>query len=1058
MESVQDTRKRDLERAERLLEQARPKTEMGDYDAPTIALLKEAMELFERWEMKEKLEEIYRHWAHYQSYISNFQISLAYAKKNLDICLDLYSKGHRKVAAAYYNLGWQYTRLQQPERVKEYVNKSLNIALKIADGNNEIALSAYNLLSNLQSKANNYLSAIDLQQKALAIAQKLSDDIMSLALIYNNLSTDYLSLGRYDQADKYLQLALKTILKITPTHKRGLNHIYGNLGYTYNYIGDYQKASYYYQKALRYRVLDDLDTANTYSNIGENSYWLNNYSESMAYLQRALGILQKNQIHKHICLINIYSCLSQCHFDQGNRDRALLLLEKAVEAAILNYGDGHVTQGRRYQQFASFYIKMGQLEKAKDYLEKVFIIFQKSKYLKRKDFPTLWNYWGMLLYLQKQHLEAIYYYHKAIRHLLDYPLSEDIYDHPFLNTQIHASQIKAPYTSLIPKLHHKAIAFQAYYQHDTQQIEDLEATHQAYWSIILLADYFRQSFLSEQSKLHVARELEEPLEGAVAAAYLRFEVLQKSQHLQDIFLLMEKGKANMLLMYNQEKSKQQNLGIPQNLLEKEQELKRKLVFLEKSIQFQEQKGEKTEKELLKQWKEEAFDVYNQFEKLKEQLEKDYPDYHRQNYSTDTVSISTLQSSLQENQTVLNYFIGAEKIYLFAITSDECEVFTFDKPSNWTDLIQNYLQSIKFHQKTSFLQYSFALYQILLQETMHHIIDPFAEEDEQRQIFIIPHAELHYLPFETLILQEANKSTPYSDLNYLLKNCQISYHYSATLLHLDLQKQAAKAERAPADVAFTGFAPVYASSSNAQKQALELLQKEYATAANRSKAVRGDGTWMPLPYSKLEVENIAQLFEQEGLKSNAFLYDKANKSNLEEQIGKSRFVLIAAHGVVNNQYPELSGLVLAEDGSGKFKSDTTEELEEFEEFEADRTKIELQKATDDCILNMKEVAMIPMNADLVVLSSCESGIGELHKGEGMMAVNRGFLASGAKNVVSTLFKVNDRASSELTTLLFGYILKGDDYLVALQKAKLKLLEREGMDPKSWSGFVLFGTGV
>ena len=170
-----------------------------------------------------------------------------------------------------------------------------------------------------------------------------------------------------------------------------------------------------------------------------------------------------------------------------------------------------------------------------------------------------------------------------------------------------------------------------------------------------------------------------------------------------------------------------------------------------------------------------------------------------------------------------------------------------------------------------------------------------------------------ITFETLIIQEESESTLYSDLDYLLKHCQISYHYSATLLHLDLQKQGqTAAERALVDVAFTGFAPVYASTSNAQKQALELLQQEYAEAANRSSAVRGDGTWMPLPYSKLEVENIAQLFDKQGLQSQSFLYENANKSNLEEQIGKSRFVLIAAHGIVNNQYPELSGLVLAEE--------------------------------------------------------------------------------------------------------------------------------------------------
>lgn len=105
--------------------------------------------------------------------------------------------------------------------------------------------------------------------------------------------------------------------------------------------------------------------------------------------------------------------------------------------------------------------------------------------------------------------------------------------------------------------------------------------------------------------------------------------------------------------------------------------------------------------------------------------------------------------------------------------------------------------------------------------------------------------------------------------------------------------------------------------------------------------------------------------------------------------------------------------------------------------------------------MEETYQLQLQADLVVLSSCESGIGALTKGEGMMAVNRGFLYAGAKNVVFTLFKVLDKTSSELTQNLFTHILKGDNFVTALRKAKLALIEQEGIDPKSWSGFVLLG---
>ena len=103
---------------------------------------------------------------------------------------------------------------------------------------------------------------------------------------------------------------------------------------------------------------------------------------------------------------------------------------------------------------------------------------------------------------------------------------------------------------------------------------------------------------------------------------------------------------------------------------------------------------------------------------------------------------------------------------------------------------------------------------------------------------------------------------------------------------------------------------------------------------------------------------------------------------------------------------------------------------------------------DCILSMEETYHLNLQADLVVLSSCESGIGQLAKGEGMMAVNRGFLYAGAKNVVSTLFKVYDEPSSRLTQYLFEGILEGVEANLALRSAKLRLLKEGKVDVMIW----------
>ena len=154
--------------------------------------------------------------------------------------------------------------------------------------------------------------------------------------------------------------------------------------------------------------------------------------------------------------------------------------------------------------------------------------------------------------------------------------------------------------------------------------------------------------------------------------------------------------------------------------------------------------------------------------------------------------------------------------------------------------------------------------------------------------------------------------------------------------------------------------------------------------------------------------------------------------------------------MNDEKTTLSGLVFYPTSPLPSFKEGTLEMENLPFNKRDRDSNEI-----DSVLSMKETHYLDLQADLVVLSSCESGIGTLHKGEGMMAINRGFLAAGANNVISTLFKVYDKPSSLLTQYLFEAILDGNGYAQALRLAKLRLIEQPNIDPKSWSGFVLIG---
>jgi len=535
------------------------------------------------------------------------------------------------------------------------------------------------------------------------------------------------------------------------------------------------------------------------------------------------------------------------------------------------------------------------------------------------------------------------------------------------------------------------------------------------------------------------------------------------------FTSSEKAKSSLLLASIQDSKAKIISNIPKELLQKEKQLKIDLTYLEKNIQKEESKKNGKNEEGLRKWQNKFFNFHQEYLELLEQLETDYPDYYQLKYDTKTVIPAILQSVLQENQVVVSYFVGEEKLYIFVVTPDEFEVVDFQKPTDFDALVEGFMESLTQHQFEFFTQKGHQLHQLLIAPIQDFIVDPFAieEEEELKQVFVIPHGILAYIPFEALIGNEPlsnfsslgdSNDKNYSELDYLINHCEISYHYSATLLYRHLITKQTKEE---IPNSFAGFAPIYDQVLPSKPTTtLEKSTKKIGTWATGSNAIHRDGTWMHLPHSETEAKEIAKLFDNKGFKAETFLRGKATKEGFAAVAKRFKFLLIAAHGLVNDQKTALSGLVfypeLEKQEVGSKKRDITVDSS------VSTFHSSLPTSQVDNVLSMEETHHLELQADLAVLSSCESGIGTLHKGEGMMAVNRGFLAAGTNNVVSTLFKVYDKPSSLLTQYFFEAILNspprnlgGQEYSTALRLAKLRLMQQPNIDPKSWSGFILIG---
>ena len=186
----------------------------------------------------------------------------------------------------------------------------------------------------------------------------------------------------------------------------------------------------------------------------------------------------------------------------------------------------------------------------------------------------------------------------------------------------------------------------------------------------------------------------------------------------------------------------------------------------------------------------------------------------------------------------------------------------------------------------------------------------------------------------------------------------------------------------------------------------------------------------LPSSRKEAESIARLAPA-GQVWTALNLEANREAVLSGDLRSYRVVHFATHAVADTGAPELSGLVLSlVDAAGKPR---------------------------EGFLNLTDVYELDLDADLVVLSGCQTALGKEVRGEGIMGLTRGFLYAGVPRVVASLWKVQDRTTAELMDRFYRALWQGHLPAAAALREAQRSLRRDPRyrDPHSWAGFVLQG---
>lgn len=268
-----------------------------------------------------------------------------------------------------------------------------------------------------------------------------------------------------------------------------------------------------------------------------------------------------------------------------------------------------------------------------------------------------------------------------------------------------------------------------------------------------------------------------------------------------------------------------------------------------------------------------------------------------------------------------------------------------------------------------------------------------------KLVVLPTARLSIIPFEALLTKRAGDTqNDFKALPYLVKETSVQYEFSASLL---MQKLKSK-------------------TSNAQPSILLCAPVSFPQESGLPE----------LPGTEAEVNEIARLFKSKSLVNKLYCNtDASEKAFKSIDLMQYTFLHFATHGVVDEEHPELSRIFL--------RSDTQAE---------------------DGNLFTGEIYNLQLDAQLVTLSACQTGLGKISKGEGVIGLSRALVYAGARNIVVSFWSVADESTSELMQEFYKRLLDkpSDAYAKSLRHAKLQLIGSDNhSSPYYWAPFILIG---
>jgi CHAT domain-containing protein len=425
-----------------------------------------------------------------------------------------------------------------------------------------------------------------------------------------------------------------------------------------------------------------------------------------------------------------------------------------------------------------------------------------------------------------------------------------------------------------------------------------------------------------------------------------------------------------------------------------------------------------------------------------------------------LSANEVQQQLLDTKTLLvEYSLGEERSYVFAVTPDSLDAYELPKRSAIEDAARHVYEllitrklTVKGEEATerhARLASAEKEYSQTVAELSRMVLGPVTAKLQGKRLLIVSDGALEYIPFSVLPVPSSANS-PHSVP--LVAEHEIVNLPSASVLAV-LRKeevnrtQPSKAVAVLADPVFAAGDDRLLPANRAGQAVHDSVNKTASSSENtdsdllpdgpsdldrsaRDVGVSGDRMFLRLPFTRREAQAI-QAIAQPGDVTEHLDFDASKTTALGPQLKDYRIVHFATHGLLNNDHPELSGLVFS--------------------------LVDRQGKPQDGFLRMLDIYNMELNADLVVLSACQTALGKQIGEEGLTGLTRGFMYAGAPRVVASLWKVDDEATAALMKKFYeGMLREHQTPAHALRAAQQWMrTQKQWQSPYYWAGFILQG---